>query len=63
MTLEEMIGQFKAYTEYPNQDTFVISNAECKQILEYLMAYKDATDTNAVNIGNEVDNEQKTNTD
>ena len=36
MTLEEMIGQFKAYTEYPNQDTFVISNQECKDILKYL---------------------------
>ena len=31
-------------THYPNQDTFVISNVECKQILEYLMAYKDVTD-------------------
>ena len=36
MTLEEMIGQFKAYAEYPNQDTFVISNQECKNILKYL---------------------------
>lgn len=36
MTLEEMIGQFTAYTEYPNQDTFVISNQECKDILKYL---------------------------
>lgn len=59
MTLEEMIGQFKAYTEYPNQDTFVISNTECKQILEYLTAYKDVTDTNVVNIGSEVDMSKK----
>lgn len=36
MTLERLIGQFKAYTEYPNQDTFVISNQECKDILKYL---------------------------
>ena len=36
MTLEQLIGQFKAYTEYPNQDTFVISNQECKDILKYL---------------------------
>ena len=40
MTLEEMIGQFKAYTEYPNQDTFVISNQECKDILKYLTEQK-----------------------
>ena len=36
MTLEQLISQFKAYTEYPNQDTFVISNQECKDILKYL---------------------------
>jgi hypothetical protein len=36
MTLEERIGQFKAYTEYPNQDTFVISNQTCQDILKYL---------------------------
>ncbi len=59
MTLEELIGQFKAYTEYPNQDTFVISNQECKQILEYLRAYKYVTDTNVVNIENEVDMSEK----
>jgi hypothetical protein len=59
MTLEQLIGQFIAYTEYPNQDTFVISNAECKQILEYLTAYKDVTDTNVVDIGNEKDKSKK----
>lgn len=40
MTLERLIGQFKAYTEYPNQDTFVISNQECKDILKYLTEQK-----------------------
>ena len=35
MTLEELIGQFKAYVEYPDQYTFVISNQECKDILKY----------------------------
>jgi len=36
MKLERLIGQFKAYTEYPNQDTFVVSNQECVDILKYL---------------------------
>jgi hypothetical protein len=36
MKLEQLIGQFSAYTEYPNQDTFVISNQECADILKYL---------------------------
>lgn len=40
MTLERLIGQFKAYTEYPNLDTFVISNSECKYILKYLTEQK-----------------------
>lgn len=44
MTIEQLIGQFKAYTEYPNQDTFVISNQECKDILKYLTEQKPCED-------------------
>lgn len=40
MTLEQLIGQFKAYTEYPNLETFVISNQECKDIVKYLTEQK-----------------------
>ena len=44
MTLEQLIGQFKAYTEYPNQDTFVISRQTCKDILKYLTEQKPCND-------------------
>jgi hypothetical protein len=44
MKLEQLIGQFKAYTEYPNQDTFVISNQECKDIFKYLIEQKSFID-------------------
>jgi len=44
MTLEEMIDQFETYTGYPNQDTFVISNQECKDILKYLTEQKSFID-------------------
>jgi hypothetical protein len=37
MSLERLIGQFTAYTEYSNLDTFVISRQTCKDILKYLI--------------------------
>ena len=49
MTIEQLIGQFTAYTEYPNQDTFVISNQTCQDIVKYLtelQAIKDEPPTN-----------------